>query len=396
MQIGKKENYRVSLLHLGFRPFFLLAGFAAVLLMLLWAGLFHGISINLLSPWTQQNWHGHEMIYGYALAVVAGFLLTAMRNWTNIQTLTGFPLLILAVLWLLPRFMAFVFPSVAPALVALFDLTFNFWLCIALFIPIAKSKQWKQLGIWALVCILTLNNVVFYLGILSVLEHGVRWGIYGGLYSVITLILVMGRRVIPFFIEKGAGRVVTPVNRQWADISALLLILIYFIAEVYSPYHELAAGIALVLAGLHGLILAGWYTPAIWQKPLLWVLYIGYAWIVLGFALRGLMLLTPIDPMLAVHAFAVGGIGMITIGMMSRVSLGHTGRDVSHPPAPLFWIFLLLLSAAIVRVLMAWWFSQFYLAWIGISQALWIIAFFIFIWIYLPILIKPRIDGTFG
>ena len=396
MQIQSKQNYRISLLHLGFRPFFVLAGVAAVLLMAVWAGLYFGLIPMLGRPWSNALWHAHEMIFGYGLAVVAGFLLTAVRNWTGVPTLHGIPLLLLALSWLLARLMPiFPGPNALYVMVTL-DILFNIGLCLAVLWPIVKVRQWQQMGIWALLPTLLLANVLFYLGLTGVLEHGVRWGLYGGVYLIVTLILIMGRRVIPFFIEKGADPAQKPRNHPWTDIAGVSLMLAFICVEVFTPY-RLAAGIlALALAGIHAYILVGWHTPALWRKPLLWVLYVGYAWIVLGFLMRGLTVLTPLHPTLTVHALAVGGIGMITLGMMSRVALGHTGRDVSQPPAILFWVFLFLAAGAVVRVLFTWALGPWYSEWIGLSQVLWLAAFTLFSGLYLPILIKPRIDGSYG
>ncbi len=396
MQIEKRQHYRIALLHLGFRPFFLLAGVAAASLMALWTGLFYDGIAPLGAPWSNTRWHAHEMIFGYGLAVVAGFLLTATRNWTGVQTLRGMPLLLLALLWLLARVMPFLPVPQASNVMAALDLGFDAGLCLAVLQPIVKVKQWQQMGIWAVVLGLLLSNGMFYLGLLGVVSQGGLWGLYGGLYLLVVLIFLMGRRVIPFFIERGAGQAVTLANHKWADMGNVVLISTYIAVDVFTPYQHVAAGIALLLAVLHGFILRGWHTPALWRKPLLWVLYLGYGWMVLGFALRGLAPWLHLNPMLAVHAFAVGGIGMITLGMMSRVALGHTGREVGQPPTLLRWMFLLLLGSAVARVGLVWGFPVLHAWWIGGSQVLWIAAFVLFAWVYLPILIKPRIDGSYG
>lgn len=396
MHIEEKQTYRVSLAHLGFRPFFLFAGLSSIILMGLWAGLYHGATITLAPVWVGPLWHAHEMIYGYGFAAVAGFLLTATRNWTGVQTLNGLPLLLLAVLWLLARLLPFVAHPAAPWAMAVLDLLFNVWLCIALFVPLYKTRQWKQMAVWTKIVILAVSNGLFYLGLLGLLEPGMRWGVYSGLYMLISLILLMGRRVIPFFIERGAGTAVEIVNRKWADITAIVVVIAYYFIEVFSSYRDVAAGLALLLAALHGLIMSGWYTPAIWRKPLLWVLYIGYGWVVMGFLLRGLALVSAITYPFAIHAFTVGGVGMMTAGMMCRVSLGHTGRDVNEPPGILRWIFMLVLAAALLRVWFPWWWPQFYGLWVGVSQGLWIAGFAIFVFVYTPMLIRPRLDGRYG
>ena len=151
-----------------------------------------------------------------------------------------------------------------------------------------------------------------------------------------------------------------------------------------------------VLVILHVIRMIGWYSHQIWSKPLLWVLFVAYASLVGGFALKAAQCCFDISPLLAVHAFAYGGIGVITLGMMSRVILGHTGRNVFEPPAVLFWCFALLVAGAIVRVLLPLLALNLYSYWIGISQLLWILAFTVFLFVFAPMLLSPRVDGRDG
>ncbi|MFN3786443.1 MAG: NnrS family protein, partial [Thiothrix sp.] len=157
-----------------------------------------------------------------------------------------------------------------------------------------------------------------------------------------------------------------------------------------------AALLALVQVPLHLVRLRGWYHPNVWQKPLLWVLYLAYGWLIVGFALKFLSVAAGISAFLAVHAFAYGGIGVITVGMMARVTLGHTGRNVAEPPSWVSVIFGLLLIGTLVRVVAVWLLPQFYAFWILAAQLIWIAAFVLFVWLYAPMLIKPRVDGRYG
>lgn len=398
MPSDKKNNaFPVALHHLGFRPFFSLAAIFAVVAMLLWMWLYHSAgtapSIQVMGL---SVWHAHEMIYGYSVAVIAGFLLTAVRNWTGIQTIHGLPLIGLALCWLAARLMPLFDFSAALYLMAVFDLLFNAGLCVSLLIPVAKARQWQQMGVWSKVLLLSLTNGLFYLGLSGQVEQGIEWGLLAGLYLIISTVLLMARRVIPFFIERGVQASIEIKNPRWIDISSLLLMLLFIVVEVFLPYPELASGIALMLLVVHATRLYYWHTAGIWGKPLLWVLYIAYAWIALGFALKGLALLAPVNPMLAIHAFAVGGIGLMSIGMMARVSLGHTGRDVSEPPQVIKLAFSLLVLSALVRVLLPFLSPGFYSYWIAISQICWIVSFTVFSYVYLPMLIRPRIDQQYG
>ena len=397
LNIEEKKSYRIGLHHLGFRPFFLLAGLSAVLLMLFWAWFYH-IDASLLrnTSFSVIHWHAHEMIFGYTLAVVAGFLLTAVRNWTGVQTLHGLPLMLLALLWLLARLAPFVEYAHALSFMAIVDLLFNIALCLALLHPILKIKQWLQLSILLPVMLITLSNAVFYLGLLGHHPPGLQQGLYAGLYLIILLILLMGRRVIPFFIEKGVEEKTELKNYMWLDVGSIVLLLSFIILQVFTPFAAIAAANAGLLFLLHGLRLVGWHTPGIWRKPLLWILFIAYGWITAGFGLTALAQVLPLSPMLALHAFAYGGIGLMTIGMMARVALGHTGRNVFDPPSILKPLFLLIILGSLVRVVFPMLAPGQYALWIGLSQLAWILAFGLFCWIYAPMLIKPRVDGRYG
>ena len=397
MQIEEPQNYRIALHHLGFRPFFLLGGIFAVVAIATWFWL---LSNGGLLPATTSmsiiQWHAHEMLYGYTLAVISGFLLTAVRNWTGVQTLHGMPLLLLALCWLLARTMPFIDHPQAMLWMVALDLLFNLVLCLAVLQPIVKVRQWNHLAVWSKLLLLGIGNGLFYLGVYGELTDGVRIGLYTGLYIILSLIMLMARRVIPFFIEKGVGYPVKLVNYRWLDISSLLLMLAFIIVEVFIVLPLWATVTAALLAVLHAIRLAGWYTHGIWKKPLLWSLYLGYAWLVAGFVLRAMAGWGNLNPMLAVHAFAYGTIGLVTLGMMTRVALGHTGRDVFNPPAILSVVFIMLFLGSLVRVVMPLVAPQLYTLWISASQWLWIVSFTGFVMIYAPMLVKGRIDGKYG
>ena len=240
------------------------------------------------------------------------------------------------------------------------------------------------------------SNLLFYLGLFGLLENAVRAGLYSGLYLITGLILILGGRVIPFFIERGIGRSVTLNKRPKLDIAALLVYALFWLAASIDPQSLPAALLAAALLLLHGLRLAGWWVSGIERKPMLWVLWLGYAMIVAGFGLHAASYAFGLSPFLAVHAFGYGGIGLVTLGMMSRVSLGHTGRSVYQPPRGLALIFAALLLGALIRVggpLLA---AASHQLWISLSALLWIAAFGWFCWVYLPMFLRPRVDGKPG
>lgn len=326
------------------------------------------------------------------MAVIAGFLLTAVKNWTGVQTIHGFPLFVLTAIWGLARLMPYLPFNSTLAIMAALDLLFNLLVCVLVLLPIVKVRQWKQIGVWSKLSLLFAGNILFYLGLFNFLDNGIRMGLYTGLYTIISLIMLMGSRVIPFFIEKGVGYPVKLRNHPWISIASLLLMLVFLLVEVFYPLPMYAASTAILLAGIHAFRLLSWHTAGIWKKPLLWILYIGYGWIIVGFILYASAYFLNINAMLAVHAFAYGCIGMVTIGMMARVSLGHTGRNVLNPPFFLWPTFLLVLVGSIVRVLLPLLAAQYYGMWMMISQLLWILAFIMFAAYYFPVLAKPSTD----
>jgi len=243
---------------------------------------------------------------------------------------------------------------------------------------------------------LMLCNVTFYLGVTGVLAEGVQWGLYSALYMIIALILVMMRRVMPMFIKNGVDGDVEIKNYAWIDYSSLILLLALWISDVFTTYSQFTAVLATALAVVHAIRFAGWYTNKVWSKPLVWILIIAYIFIILGFALTAATVYFGVSPFLATHAFTVGGVGLVTIGMMSRVALGHTGRNVFEPPSAVFWSLSAMALAVIFRVLFPLFNMDLYIYWIGFSQAFWIIAFAIFIFVYAPMLLSERIDGRDG
>jgi uncharacterized protein involved in response to NO len=384
-----------ALWNLGFRPFFLFAALFAMLSMGLWMAIYifdfpyptTGISI--------YQWHAHEMIYGYSMAVIAGFLLTAARDWTSRPTASGPALTALTGFWAAARIAMF-FGDRFIAVAAVFDLLFMLALMIAVTMPIIEARQWKQIGIVSKLVLLFAGNLCFYLGAMGMLLAGTYLGIYGGLLLIIGLILMMGRRVIPSFIERDVDYAVQLTNAKWLDITSMVLFLLFFIAELFLA----APSVVFVLAGALFIVtsvrLYGWHTPDIWKKPLLWSLYVSLLFINLGFLMFALNIFFDVPRLLAVHAFAVGGIGLITLSMISRVALGHTGRDISNPSIMVPMACGAMVIAAIFRVLVPLIAIEEYPLWILVAQGFWILAFLLFFIRYLPILIRPRVDGRPG
>jgi uncharacterized protein involved in response to NO len=384
-----------AVLALGFRPFFSAAALFSILATAGWVGAW-----LLGREWpggsmAAMTWHAHEMIFGYAMAVVAGFLLTATRNWTGVQTLRGVPLLLLVCCWLVARVLLVLGDSVPLLWAAGADCLFNTLLLAAVACPVIRVRQYRQIGILSKVALLLLANLLFYAGVLDLFPQGTRAGLYTGVYMLMALILVMARRVLPFFIEKSLGGPAVQ-NRAWLDVTSLVLFLVFWIVDVWRPDSAPVAALAILLCLLHGVRLAGWYRPGLMRVPMLWVLFLAYAALVLGFALKAAVLLFGLSPMLALHAFTYGGIGLFTLGMMVRVTLGHTGRNIQEPPATVAVMFALLAIGALVRVLLPLLDPARHTLWIALAECFWILPFGMFLASFLPMLLQPRVDGLPG
>jgi len=389
----KMRRIHFTLFALGFRPFFLLAAIFAVVLIAIWAGAFV-INRPLTTYYGMTGWHSHEMIFGYACAVIAGFLLTAVRNWTGMQTPAGPPLAALSALWLAGRIMPF-FPEVLPYwFTALVDLLFLPALAFSLAIPLVRSGQKRNLFFIPLLGAFALADLLVHLEVMGFAYGFARAGVFLGLDLVILLIVIMGGRVIPFFTERALSGV-SPKKRQWVEWSSIGSVIAFMLAELFLPDSILVGVMAGLAAVSNGLRLAGWYTKKFWAVPLLWVLHVGYAWVVMGFCLKALAALELVSPQLTFHAFTVGGIGVLTLGMMARVSLGHTGRPLKAA-GPVAFAFVLITLAAVLRGIFPIIFPYWFLQLVALSGGLWILSFLIFVVVYTPILISPRVDGGLG
>ncbi|NOQ94019.1 MAG: NnrS family protein [Methylophaga sp.] len=388
---------KFALFELGFRPFFLFASLFSIIATSIWMAAYtFGVSLPISSYTSPIAWHGHEMVFGYTIAIIAGFLLTAVKNWTGVQTIKGWPLASLVLIWILAR----TFPLLGLPLLfewaALLDLLFLLGLILAVLYPIVKVKQWRQLVIVSILVLVFAADLLYYLGVLHIVDQGISWGLFSGVYLIMALIFILTRRVMPFFIERGVGYQVQLKNWSFIDASSLLFLAALWIVDVFLKQALLTALFSLVLVVLHGTRLWGWYTKGIWNKPLLWVLFLGYSMFVLGFALKAINFFNLYPTSIPLHAFTYGGIGLMTLGMISRISLGHTGRNINEPPKALTWVFLTLFVGAITRVIMPILLPSAYLHIIGLAQVLWIIAFSIFLYHYLMIFIRPRADGQAG
>ncbi|HKJ77201.1 MAG TPA: NnrS family protein, partial [Gammaproteobacteria bacterium] len=317
----------------------------------------------------------------------------ATRNWTGLPTARGPVLAGLAAVWLAGRLLPLA-PALPGVLVAAVDLSFLPLLALALAVPVVRAQHWKSLMFPVLLLVLTGANLAIHLERLGVAEGVARPALYAGVDLVVILIALMGGRVIPFFTEK-ALEGVRPRTWPWVERAAIPSIAILALAEAFYPQPAVVGGLATVAAVINGIRFAGWLDRKVWSVPLLWVLHLAYGWLVVGFAMKAVAAFGGVSPLLALHALTAGGIGGATLGMMARVSLGHTGRTLDLP-AGMAVAFGLLHIAAAVRVLLPLAVPTAYAGLIGLSGALWSLAFLIFVFRYTPILYRPRIDGRPG
>ncbi len=384
-----------ALFNLGFRPFFLGGALFATVSILLWMHRFFtgGMQVSLYV--TPSQWHAHEMFYGYVLAIIAGFLLTAVRNWTNVQTAHGKALAALFSLWGAAR-LCMALPDAYWPLAAWLDVLFSLGLVMAVSLPIVKARQWRQIAVVSKVLLLGAGNVLFYLGVFGVVANGVAISQTLALLLILSLILVIGRRVIPFFIERGLGLITPLTQYKWLDISIMVLFLIWLADELVLHSSTISQWTCFALFALNGFRLANWHHRGIWRVPLLWSLYLAIWCINAGFLLYGLRDMLAITVTLPLHVFTIGGIGLITVAMMARVSLGHTGRNIHQPPKWMTAAFVLLLAGMAFRAIMPMLSVSLYKYGLMLGATCWVLGFGIFVFNYAPMLVKPRIDGQPG
>ncbi len=377
---------------LGFRPFFLQAAVASPLLIGLWSAIWRG-SLRAPVAGDPVAWHAHEMLFGYTAAVIAGFLLTAVRNWTGVATWTGARLAALALLWLLGRVLGW-WPGVPAVLAIGVDAAFLPLLAAGLAGPLWGDRNRANRVVVPLLVAMALAGLASQLqlrGMLDVVGDPRR----AMLVLVLLLIALVGGRVLPFFTANVIAGF-APLTRRWVEVGTFAGLCALVVLDPFVPAAgALAAALWIAVGALQLLRLAGWFERRVLTMPVLWVLHAGYAWFAVGALLRGLAGLGHIPAASATHALTVGAIGVFTLGMMARVARGHTGRpiQVSRITAGAF---VLVNVAAAVRVFgpLAW--PPGYALWLDLSAGLWIAAFALFVLRYAPLLLRPRIDGRPG
>lgn len=380
---------RFALWQLGFRPFYLLASVFAALSIGLWSAQFAGwINHPYLSG---PVWHAHEMLFGFTLAVVVGFLFTAGRNWSNRPTPSGPLLAALVALWLAGRILVLTPLSIAAAAV---NVAFPLAAAIALAIPFWKARNRRNYFFVGLLVLIGAAELAVHLGQLGVLQLPAFLGVQIALDAMLFIMAVMGGRVIPMFTNNGipgAGATRQPTIEKAALASTLVLVL----ADAAQLPGAPLAAIAIVCAMCH---LVRWLLWRPWRTasaPLVWVLHAAYAWIPLHLALRFAFAMGWIASSAATHALTAGAIGGLTIGMMTRTTRGHTGRALRADRSDIA-CYVLVLAGAVVRVLVPPLAASWTVQAVITSAAMWSGGFALFALRYGPTLCRPRLDGKPG
>lgn len=379
----------------GFRPFFLLAGLYAAVAIVAWVPLAHGhylIETALPLPY----WHGHEMVFGFAAAALAGFLLTAVPNWTNSGPVRGWRLALLTAVWLLGRIAAWVSGANALAF-AVIDLAF-LPLLVLLVAPGIILRNARRNGVFVLLLMLMwIANLATHLDALGVLG-GARWGLGLGIAILMVAISVIGGRIVPAFTTGGmrmAGAPVAIVPRPRLDMAAILAVAATGILEAAGAPDAAVGAVAALAAIANALRLAGWQGWRTLRVPLVWVLHLGYAWLVAGFALKALAGFDLVPANAALHALTAGAAGTMILAVMTRASLGHTGRPL-RANIPTTIAYLLATLGAAMRVVGPFFDGELGRELVGFSGMIWAAGFLVFTLAYAPILLGRRVDGRPG
>ncbi|MBW7948149.1 MAG: NnrS family protein [Pseudorhodoplanes sp.] len=382
----RREYCGPALFSYGFRPFFLGGAAWAALSILLWIPQYVG-ALTVPTALAATDWHGHEMIYGYGSAVIAGFLLTAIPNWTGRLPVCGLPLAGLAALWLAGRIAIFCSTRVGLGVAATIDTAFLVLLALVAMREIVAGRNWRNLRVLGVLGVLIAGNIVFHV---EVIRTGAStYGLHLGIAAIVLLITLIGGRIIPSFtrnwlVRQNPGRLPQPFSRYdgLCVVASALALALWVFAPAFAatPFVLLATGL------LQAYRLVRWAGDRTFADRLVLVLHVGYAFVPLGFLLTALSGLWPdhVPPNAGLHAWSAGAIGMMTLAVMTRASLGHTGRALAATPATQA-IYAFAFAAAVLRIVSACTgdMTSLYLA-----ATLWVAAFGGFAAVYGPWLVR--------
>ncbi|HVW67754.1 MAG TPA: NnrS family protein [Steroidobacteraceae bacterium] len=386
-----------ALWNYGFRPFFLAAGLSAALLIPWWAGAF-AWGVALGSHWPPLLWHGHEMLFGFITAAIAGFLLTAVPSWTGARGFAGRPLQLVAAVWLFGRILIATSVLWPRSLVAGVDLIFLPSLAGLVLPPLARARN-RNTPLLAVLTALWATNVAFYWGLFRGDGQLSLHALTVGIDIVLVLVTVIGGRIIPAFTSAAfKQRGIAGTIHTWRGVTpaAIGVMLILTIVDLWRPDTPGAGVIAAAAALIQAVRIAQWQGLRTVRMPIVWVLHLGYLWLPVGLALKALALLGGVSfAAFYLHALTIGAATTMIVAVMTRASLGHTGRALIVA-RPTVYAYGFLTAAVIARVFGPASLPLSYPAVIVLAAILWTVAFVLFLRVYAPILWSPRMDGKPG
>ena len=389
-RIDPADRDTIALFSYGFRPFFLGGAIWAIVALVLWIGSLQGY-VQIAPSYGALPWHGHEMLFGYGGAVVAGFLLTAVPNWTGRLPVAGVRLMALFALWCLGRIALLAAGVTGPLAAVVIDSLFLPCLLIVMGREIAVGENWRNLMPLVLIGIFAVANIAFHAEVLT--AGAPDYGLRAGAAALVALIVLIGGRITPSFTHNWlfrAGSPVLPAPFGLFDKLALLVTGVALVAWIAFPAATITALFFLVAAAVLCVRLWRWKGTYTWREPLLLVLHLGYAFVPLGFLLGGVSMLVPgmLTGTAAVHAWTVGAVGLMTLGVMTRATRGHTGHALTASPMTVA-SYGAMIAAALLRIA-AGFFPQVYMALIELAGVAWIAAFGLFLVEYALMLLRPR------
>jgi uncharacterized protein involved in response to NO len=381
----------------GFRPFFLAAGLTAIALIPWWAGSLT-LGVPLPTAWPPSLWHAHEMLFGFIGAALAGFLLTAVPSWTSQRGFAGWPLALLAGLWLCGRFLVATSSYWPLAVYATVDLAFLPALAAYLAPPLLRSRN-RNTKLLLVLAALFAVNATFYWGLAHADPALARSAVLTGVNLVLLLVTIIGGRIVPAFTGaalKQHGNGAAPKAWPGVDAAAVAAMAGVLIVDVVLPQTRLAGAVALVAAIAQTVRLSQWRSLQTLRLPIVWVLHLAYAWLPIGLTLKALALLAGWGLALSsIHALTIGAAATMILAVMTRASLGHTGRPLVVNPTVVV-AYLMLTAAALVRAVGPATSVLSYVQVIALAAILWTAAFALFLWVYAPMLVRARADGKPG
>ena len=377
-----------ALWRLGFRPFYLVAALFAAVSIPLWIAQYYGW---VVMPQVNLFWHMHEMVYGFAIAVVIGFLFTAMRAWTGLWTPRKGHLAALVGLWLAGRITMLCAP---PLLAAVVDVAFLPLATWPMYRVLQRASNKRNMFLIVMLGLLTLANLTFHAAVNGQLALSPILPMQAAILLIVIIESLIGARVIPMFTSNGAPGT-KPIVHVRRDLITVVLMLFASLAWVFGAPPAASAGLAIAAASATLLRLAGWQPHRTLRVPLLWILHLSYGWIPVGFFLLALAALNVVPASAAFHALTVGSMAGLIIGMMTRTALGHTGRLLKAGSSELA-MYLLIQAGALTRVAAAFDLAGLRDTALIISTLCWTAAFALYVIVYGPYLLRPRIDGREG